>query len=155
MQREVSRSNIVVHRLITNLCWRPSRLVASFICYLLDHASVHEISALVTWFQCMSDIFSHYGDLDMLYIFIMENLIYYILYAAMTTHVIFCIMPIHGHCTLMYLGLLYLLAMMCKVWSLYCIDWMASSSTGFFITSFLGWTYNVFRPSYDPSDPTH
>ena len=32
---------------------------------------------------------------------------------------------------------------------------MDGSSTGFFITSLLGWTYNVFRPSYDPSDLTH
>ena len=29
--------------------------------------------------------------------------------------------------------------------------WMASSSTWFFITPLLEWTYNVFRPSYDPS----
>ena len=53
----------------SRLCRRISRLVAFLICYLLDRASVHEISALVTWFQCMSDIFSHYGDLDPLYIF--------------------------------------------------------------------------------------
>ena len=26
---------------------------------------------------------------------------------------------------------------------------------GTFITSFLGWTYNVFRPSYNPSDLIH
>ena len=43
----------------------------------------------------------------------------------------------------------------CRVWSFYCIDWMVGSSTGFFITSLLGWTYNVFRPSYDPSELTH
>ena len=36
---------------------------------------------------------------------------------------------------------------------LYC--WMIGSSTWFFITPLLGWTYNVFRPSYDPSDLTH
>ena len=53
----------------SGLCRIPSRLVASLICYLLDHASVHEISALVTWFQYMSDISSHYGHLDLLYIF--------------------------------------------------------------------------------------
>ena len=70
-----------------------------------------------------------------------------------TCHI--CIMPIHGHCTLMYPGLLYLLTVMCKVWSLYCIDWMVGSSTGLFITPLLGWTYNVFRPSYDPSNLTH
>ena len=33
--------------------------------------------------------------------------------------------------------------------------WMDGSSTWFFITPLLGWTYNVFRPSYDPSDITH
>ena len=70
----------------------------------------------------------------------------------MTTHVIFCIMPIHGHCTLMYSGLL---VVMCRVVSLYSADSMAGSSNGFFITSFLGWTYNVFWPSYDPFDITH
>ena len=85
------------------LCRRLSRLVAFQICYLLDCDSVHEISTLVTWFQCMSDIFSHYGDLnplyifsfygdlDPLYIFIMRILIYYILYVAMTINVTFCI----------------------------------------------------------------
>ena len=51
------------------LCRRISRLVAFHICYLLDHSSVHEILAVVTWFQCMTYIFSHYGDLDPLYIF--------------------------------------------------------------------------------------
>ena len=87
----------------SDLCRRPSSLVAFHICYLLDHASVHEISALVIWFQCTIDIFSHYGYLnplyifsfygylDPFYIFIMEILIYYILYVAMTTHVTFCI----------------------------------------------------------------
>ena len=52
----------------SGLCRIPSRLVASLICYLLDRASVHEISALVTWFQYMSDVSSHYGDLDLLYL---------------------------------------------------------------------------------------
>ena len=33
--------------------------------------------------------------------------------------------------------------------------WMAGSSTQFFITPLLGWTYNVFQPSYGPSDLTH
>ena len=73
----------------------------------------------------------------------------------MNTYVISYIMPIHGHCTLMYPGLLYVFAVMCRFVSLYSDDWMASSSTGFFITSLLGWTYNVFRPSYDPPDLTH
>ena len=87
----------------SGLCRIPSILVAFHICYLLNHANVHEISTLVTWFQCMSNIFSHYGDLDPLYIFsfhgdidplyifIMEILLYYILYVVMTTHVTFSI----------------------------------------------------------------
>ena len=57
----------------SRLCRRPYRLVAFHICYLLDCANVHDISALVTWFQCMSDIFSHYGHLDPLYIFIFHG----------------------------------------------------------------------------------
>ena len=43
----------------------------------------------------------------------------------MTTYVISCIMPIHGHCTLMYLGLLYVFAVMCRVVLLYYADWVA------------------------------
>ena len=150
----------------SSLCRRLSRLVASLICYLLDYASVHEILALVTWFQYMSDISSHYGYLDLLYIFIlhgdhdplyifiMEILIY--LYCMWQwPHTSYCSMLIHGHCTLMYPGLLYLLVVICRALSMYCTDWMVGSSTGFFITSLLGWTYNVFRPSYDPSNLTH
>ena len=48
----------------------------------------------------------------------------------MTTHVIFCIMPIHGHCTLMYLGLLDVFVVMCRVVSLYYADWVASLPFG-------------------------
>ena len=146
-----SHSRICNHSV---LCRRPSRLVAFHICYLLDRASVHEILALVTWFQYMTDISSHYGDHDPLYIFIMEILIY--LYCTWWwPHMSYCMMPIHGHCTLIYLGLLYLFAVICRSLSLYCTDWMVGSSTGFFISSLLGWTYNVFRPSYDLSDLTH
>ena len=53
----------------SGLCRRPSRLAPFHICYLLDRASVHVISSLVTWFQYMSGVSSHYGDLDPLYIF--------------------------------------------------------------------------------------
>ena len=52
----------------SSLCRRPSSLVASTICYLLDRASVHEISALVTW-SSVCQTFPAYGDLDLLYIF--------------------------------------------------------------------------------------
>ena len=61
-----------------------------------------------------SFVYIHHGDFDLS-----------ILYVVMTPHVIFCIMPIHGHCTLMYLGLLYLLAVMYRDWLLYCtIGWL-------------------------------
>ena len=51
-------------------CRMPCSLVEFHLFYLLDRASVHEISTLMIWFQCISDIFIHYGDLDPLYIFI-------------------------------------------------------------------------------------
>ena len=116
------------------LCRIPSILVASYICYLLDRASVHEISTLVTWFEYMLDISSHYGSIIYLqptwrswscvYLHHGDSELS-ILYVVMNTHAIFCIMPIHGHCTLMYPGLIYLLAVMCRVWSLYCtIGWL-------------------------------
>ena len=129
------------------LCRRLSILVAFLICYLLDRASVHEISALVTWFQCLSDIFSFHGDLGHLYIFIMEILIY--LYCMWWWPHMSYIMPMHGHCTLMYTGLLYVLVVICRDICTILLDgW-------FFITPLLGWTYNVFHPSYHPSDLTH
>ena len=113
----------------SGLCGRPSRLVASLICYLLDRASVHEISALVTcssicqtfpalW-RSWSFVYLHHGDSDLC-----------ILYMAMTTYAISCIMPIHGHCTLMYPGLLYVLAVICRVVSLYYADWVAGLPFG-------------------------
>ena len=151
----------------SGLCRRPSRLVASLICYLLDRSGVHEISAVVTWFQCMSHISSHYGDLDLLYIFrhfgddgslyifIMEILIYvYCMWwwPHMWYHVLFLFMAIVLLCIwdcYMYLQLyaeLYYCTML--------IGWLVFH-LGSFITPLLGWTYNVFRPSYDPYDLTH
>ena len=151
----------------SGLCRIPSKLVAFHICYLLDHAkcswdfsSRDLIPVYVRYLQPLwrswsivhihlswrswSFVYLHHGDSGL-----------FIFYMGMTTHVIFCIMPIHGHCTVMYPGLLHLLAVMCRVWSLYCTDWMAGSSTGLFITPLLGWTYNVFWPSYDPFDLTY
>ena len=40
-----------------------------------------------------------------------------------------------------------------EIFVLYC--WMVGSSTLFFITPILEWTYNVFWPSYHPFDLTH
>ena len=125
----------------SGLCRKLSRLVEFHICYLLYHASVHEISALVTLFQYMSDISSHYGDLDLLYLHPLWrswSFVYLhhgdsdlcILYVAMTTYVISCIMHIHSHCTLMYLGLLYVFIVMCRVVLLYYADWVAGLPFG-------------------------
>ena len=137
----------------SGLCRRPSRLVAFHIFYLLDRASVHEISALVTWFQYMSNVSIHYGYLDPLYIFIMEILIYlycmwwwphmsYFVSCLFMDIVLLCIQDCY-----MYLQSYE------EIFVLYC--WMVGSSTWFFITPLLGWIYNVFGPSYHPSDLTH
>ena len=138
----------------SDLCRRPSRLVASLICYLLDHANVHEISALVTSFQCMSDISSHYGDLDLLYIFIMEIPIYVYCtwrWPHMWYHVVCLFMAMYSYVseTAMYLQLYVEL-----YYGIMLIGWLVFH-LGTFITSFLGWTYNVFRPSYNPSNLIH
>ena len=53
-----------------------------------------------------------------------------ILYVVMTTHVISCIMPVHGHSTLMYPGLLYVLTVICRVVSLYYVDWVVGLPFG-------------------------
>ena len=139
----------------SSLCRRLSRLVAFHIFYLLDCDSVHDISALVTWFQCMSDIFSFHGDLGPLYIFMMEILIYlyctwqwphmsYFVSCLFMAIVLLCIRDCYVflqlyaelyHCTML-------------------IGWLVFHS-GSFITPLMGWNYNVFRPSYDPSDLTH
>ena len=62
-------------------------------------------------------------------------------------------------CLLMAIVLLYILdcymylQAYAEIFVLHC--WMTSSSTWFFIIPLLGWTYNVFRPSYHPSDLRH
>ena len=140
----------------SGLCRRLFRLVASLICYLLDRASDHEISALVTWFQCMSYIFIHYGDIDPLYIFsfhgdhdplyifIMEILIYYILYVAMTTHVTFCISCLFMAIVLLCIRDCYMYLQLC-VELYHCtmlIGWLVFH-LGSFITPLLGWTISA------------
>ena len=67
----------------------------------------------ISW-RSWSFVYLHHGDSDLC-----------ILYVAMTTYVIFCIIPIHGHCTLMYTRPLYVLAVMCRVWLLYyTVGWL-------------------------------
>ena len=139
------------------LCRRPSRLAAYDICYLIDRASVHEISTLVTCFQYMSDISSHYGYLDLFYIFIHfgdSDILYIVRGDDHTCHILY-IMPIHGHYTLMYLGLLYLFAVTCRDWLLYCIDECLVLPPISSLLHFWDGFYNVFLPSCYPSDLTH
>ena len=117
-------------------CRIPSSLVAFHVCYLIDRAIVHEISSLMIWFQCILYIFSHYGDLDPLYIFnhygdldllyifihFGDSALLYIVHGDENTWHILYIMPIHGHCTLTYSGLLHVFAVTCRYLSLYCTD---------------------------------
>ena len=139
MDYNVRLWNIYLHSMAcTHIgsCRRPSTLVEFHVWYLLGHATIHEISALVIWFQCISNIFIHYGDLNLLYIFShygyldilyifihfgYSDLLYIIRGDDHTCHILY-IMPIHGHCTLMYSGLLYAFAVTCIDLSLYCTD---------------------------------
>ena len=73
----------------------------------------------------------------------------------MTTHDTLYIMPIHGHCTLMYLGLIHVFAVTCIDLSLYYIDgWLVLPPRSSLLQFWDGF-YNVFRPSCYPSDLTH
>ena len=144
----------------------PPSLVAFHICYLLDCASVNEISTLVIWFHCMLDIFNHYGDLDPLYIFtlygdlnplyifIVNIFIYYILYVAMTTHVTFCI-----SCLFMSIVLLCIRDCYMYLQSYAEIDYCTILMDGWFfhlvLHHFWDGFYNVFQPSCYPFDLTH
>ena len=74
----------------------PLSLVAFHICYLLDRASIHEMSSLMIIFHCII------GYIHPLWIF--SSL--YIVHGNDHPWHLYC-MPIHGHYTLMYLGLLY------------------------------------------------
>ena len=138
-------------------CRIPSSLVEFHICYLLDRASVHDILALMIWFQCIPDFFSHYGDLDLLYIFIhfgYSDLLYIVRGDDHTFHILY-IMPIHGHCTLMYRGLLYVFTVLCRDWLLYCINEWLVLPLGSSLLHFWDGLYNVFQPSCYPFELTH
>ena len=151
----------------SGLCRRPSRLVASLICYLLDHARVHDdfsshdlIPLYVRHFQPLwrswSIIYLHPLWRSWSFVYLhhgYSNIC--ILYVEMTTYVISCIIPIHGHCTLMYPGLLYVFAVCTELYHCTMIIGWLVFHLGSFITPLLGWTYNLFLPSYDSFDLTH
>ena len=90
-----------------------------------------------------------------IYSSIMEILIHYILYVVMTTCHILYIMPIHGHCTLMYSRLLHVFAVTCRYLSLYCTNEWLVLQLGSSLLHFWDGFYNVFRPSCYPYDLTH
>ena len=68
----------------------------------------------------------------------MEILIHFILYVVMNTHETSYVMPIHGHCTLMYPGLLYVFVAICRVALLYYVDWVAGLPFGILHHSYSG-----------------
>ena len=143
-----------------SLCIRPSSLVAFHICYLLDHANVHDVSALMIWFQCMSDIFNHYGDLDPLYVFSSMEILIHCISSSWRFWSIYIVRGNDHTCHILYHAYSWPLysyvsgTAICTC-SLVLYYLMVGSSTWFFITPLLGWTYNVLRPSYHPSDLTH
>ena len=152
----------------SGLCRRLSRLVASLICYLLDRASVHEISALVTW-SSVCQTFPAYGDLDLLYIFslwrswsiiccIYSSWRFWYMYIVRGDDHI-CSIMFHAYSWPLYSYVSGTARCICRLYAelyygIMLIGWLVFH-LGAFITSFLGWTYNVFRPSYNPSDLTH
>ena len=79
------RDGICTH---SSLCRRPLRLVEFHICYLLVHASIHDMLALMTRFQCITRYLHPLWRSCSLYI-VRGN--------DHTWHLY--IMPIHGHCT--------------------------------------------------------
>ena len=121
----------------SGLCRRPSILVAFHVCYLLDHANVHQISALVIWFQCISDIFINYGDLDPLYIFIHYGDIYLLyIFVYHTWHFVY-----HAYSWPLYSYVSGTTICICSHMQRLIIVlywWMAGSYTYFFITPLLG-----------------
>ena len=54
----------------------------------------------------------------------------YIVHGDDHIYVLSCFMPIHGHCTLMYPGLLYVFLVICRVVSFYYADWVAGIPLG-------------------------
>ena len=149
-------------------CRRPYGLVEFHICYLLDHSSVHEISSLVIW-SSICQTFPAYGDLDLLYIFslwrswsviccISSSWRFWYMYIVRGDDHICSIMfhayswPLYSYVSRTARGIFILYAEL--YYGIMLIGWLVFH-LGTFITSFLGQTYNVFRPSYNPSDLIH
>ena len=84
-------------------------LISVYVMYLQPLWRSWSIVYLQLLWISWSIVYLHHGDSDLLYIVRGDEHTCHILY----------IMHIHGHCTLMYPGLLYVLAFMCRVWLLY------------------------------------
>ena len=151
----------------SGLCRRLSRLVASLICYLLDRASVHEISALVT---CSSICQTFLATMEILICYISSAYVEIIVLCISSSWRFWSMYIVRGDdhiCDIMYHAYSWPLysyvsgtaRCICRLYAelyygIMLIGWLVFH-LGTFITSFLGWTYNVFRPSYNPSDLIH
>ena len=118
--------------------------MAFHICYLLDHASIYEMSSLMTIFQYIT-IYLHP---------LWRSCLYYIV-CGDDTHDI-CISCVFMAIVLLCIQDCYMYLQLC-VDLYYCtmlIGWLVFH-LGSFITPLLGWIYNVFQLLYNPSDLTH
>jgi len=151
----------------SGLCRRPSRLGG--ISYMLPPWSCQ-----CSWdfssrdlFQYMSDISSHYGDLDLLYIFSLVEIMVLCISSSWRFWSMYIVRGDDHICSIMYHAYSWPLysyvsgtaRCICRLYAelyygIMLIGWLVFH-LGTFITSFLGWTYNVFRPSYNPSDLIH
>ena len=126
----------------SGLCRRPSSLVAFHICYLLDHASVHEISALVTCsnicqtfpatmeilIYCISSAF-----VEIMLLCIPSSWRFWSMYILRGNDHI-CVIMFHAYSWPLYSyvpGLLYVFAVICRVVLRYYADWVAGLPFGY------------------------
>ena len=110
----------------SSLCRIPPSLVASHICYLLDHASLMRCQLSWLYSSILPYIFIHYGDL-----------IHCILYVVMTTHGI-CI-------SFLFMAIVLLCISDCYMYI--CSHMMR------FIIVFVGHHFDLFLPLRYPSFP--
>ena len=134
----------------SGLCRRPSRLVASLIWYLLDRASVHEISALMTWssicqvFPAIMDILIHYissSIMEIMVLCISSSWRFWSIYIVRGDEHL-CDILYNAYSWPLYSYVSGTAISTCSyVQSLIIVlyYWMSSSSTWFFITPLLGW----------------
>ena len=124
----------------SGLCRRPLSMVAFHIFYLLDHSSIHEMLALMPRFHCIIRYLHPLWRSHSLYIVRGDDHMWHM-----------SIIPIHGHWTLNYSGLLhYIFAVTCWDLSLYCAyEWLCGKITGrnrlLLVERFRPWCWNKWR----------